>query len=239
MNCSLNGCPQILWTRVGKRRQGREFETDLPPHKIRADLKHRLVFGLSLPFGFSHSQINLIIRHSKLPKKPHKETCSTLQTTTKATKATKAKQAWFCRFALSGCLMYYGSLKTRKTVRRRHAGCVVPKTQQGNCAGGLSADYRPRIGDTPRLKRYVRLPPVHGRKRATRMHGIVFRQAGCCLQPLIRLHRSGFASGGCCVCQVVKERVLLEWLKYYNRNKFIAIILVIFLSFVYNFQQVG
>ena len=106
--------------------------------------------------------------------------------------------------------MYYGSLKTRKTVRRRHAGCVVPKTQQGNCAGGLSADYRPRIGDTPRLKRYVRLPPVNGRKRATRMHGIMFRQTGCCLQPLIRLHRSGFASDGCCVRQVVKERGLLN-----------------------------
>lgn len=97
-----------------------------------------------------------------------------------------------------------------ETVRRRHAGCVASKIQQGNCAGGLSADYRPRIGDTPRLKRYVRLPPVHGRKRATRMHGIVFRQDGCCLQPLIRLHRSGFASGGCCVRQVVKERVLLN-----------------------------
>ena len=40
----------------------------MPPHKIRADLKHRLVFGLSLPSGFSYSQINLIIRHSKLPK---------------------------------------------------------------------------------------------------------------------------------------------------------------------------
>ena len=37
------------------------------------------------------------------------------------------------------------------------------------------------------IKRYVRLPPVHGRKRATRMHGIVFRQVGCCLQPLIRI----------------------------------------------------
>lgn len=145
--------------------------------------------------------------HHNTPKNLHKETCSTLQTT-KAKK--KAKQAWFCRFALSGCLMYYGSLKTRKTVRRRHAGCVVPKTQQGNCAGGLSADYRPRIGDTPRLKRYVRLPPVNGRKRATRMHGIMFRQTGCCLQPLIRLHRSGFASDGCCVRQVVKERVLLN-----------------------------
>ena len=112
--------------------------------------------------------------------------------------------------------MYFGSLKTRKPVRRRYAGCVASKIQQGNCAGGLSADYRPRIGDTPRLKRYVRLPPVNGRTRATRMHGIVFRQAGYCLQPLIRLHRSGSASGGCCVGRTVKERYYLNWNEVYQ-----------------------
>jgi len=87
MKCSLNGCPQILWTRVGKRRQGREFETEMPPHKIRADLKHRLVFGLSLPFGFSYSQINLIIRHSKLPKNHIKKPAPHFKKTTKAKQA--------------------------------------------------------------------------------------------------------------------------------------------------------
>nr|WP_314486361.1 hypothetical protein [uncultured Kingella sp.] len=145
--------------------------------------------------------------HHKTPKKPTQR--NLLHPSKKTTKAKKQNRLDFVdlHFQAADVLR---QPENAETVRRRHAGCIVPKTQQGNCAGGLSADYRPRIRDTPRLKRYVRLPPVHGRKRATRMHGIVFRQAGCCLQPLIRLHRSGFASDGCCVRQVVKERVLLN-----------------------------
>ena len=93
-----------------------------------------------------------------------------------------------------------------KTARR----LCCAKDATGKLRWGLVRRLSPPHRGYAPIKRYVRLPPVHGRKRATRMHGIVFRQVGCCLQPLIRLHRSGFASGGCCVHQVVKERVLLK-----------------------------